>query len=80
MIGDGFSQYEGKYFSVEDFNEIESNEEIVPFNLEIHVRYIEDDEMTMEDRRDSVGMEDNFVEVTEVIKLDALVFKITKYL
>lgn len=72
MIGDGFSQYEGEYFSVEDFNEIESNEEIVPFNLEIYVKYIEDDEMTAEDRRDSVGMEDNFVEVSEVIKLDDL--------
>ena len=72
MLGDYFLKYDGEYFLVEDFNEIEQNEELIPFNFEIYVNYyVDDDDVTDQERRLSVRMADDFVEVVDVIKLES---------
>ena len=71
MLGDEFSEYEGKFLSVEELNELEQNEELVPFNFEIYVNYFEDDGYrTIEQRMDSVGMMDDFAEIVDFEKLE----------
>ena len=72
MIGDEFSKHEGKFLSVEDLNELEQNEELVPFNFEIYVNYfVDDDFITIEQRKDVVGMVDDFAEIIDVTKLES---------
>lgn len=72
MLGDYFLKYDGEHFLVEDFNEIEQNEELIPFNFEIYVNYyVDDDDVTDQERRLSVRMADDFVEVVDVIKLES---------
>jgi len=72
MIGDEFSEYEGKFLSVEEINELEQNEELVPFNFEIYVNYfVDDDFITIEQRKDVVGMVDDFAEIIDVTKLES---------
>ena len=72
MLGDYFLKYDGEHFLVEDFNEIEQNEELIPFNFEIYVNYyVDDDDVTDQERRLSVRMADDFVEVVDIIKLES---------
>lgn len=72
MIGDEFSEYEGKFLSVEELNELEQNEELVPFNFEIYVNYfVDDDFITIEQRKEGFGMVDDFAEIIDVTKLES---------
>lgn len=70
MLGDYFEKYEGEYMTVESFNEIEQNEKLVPLNFEIQVQYYEDENISIEDRRETSRMEDDFVEVFDFVKLE----------
>jgi hypothetical protein len=71
MFGDYFKKYDTQYISVETFNEIEQNDKLVPFNLELGYKYYEDEDVEVEDRRESVGgMEDDFVEIVDFVKLE----------
>jgi hypothetical protein len=71
MLGDYFKKYYMEYMSVDTFNEIEENDELIPFNLELFYRYYEDEDVEVEDRRESAdGMEDDFVHVIDFKKLE----------
>ena len=71
MLGDYFKQYDGEYITVEKFNEIEYDENLVPFNFELFAKYYEDEDIEVEDRRKSVGgMDDDFVEIVDFVKID----------
>ena len=71
MLGDYFKQYDGKYITVEKFNEIEYDENLVPFNFELFAKYYEDEDIEVEDRREPVGgMDDDFVEIVDFVKID----------
>jgi hypothetical protein len=74
-LGDEFSKYEDVYLPVDEFNEIESDDELIPFNFEIYVRYYDDDG-EYEDRRKIVGMDDDFVEVVSCVKLENFTYNI----
>jgi hypothetical protein len=71
MLGDYFKQYDGKYMTVEKFNEIEYDENLVPLNFELFAKYYEDEDIEVEDRRESAGgMDDDFVEIVDFVKID----------
>jgi hypothetical protein len=69
-LGDGFLKYEGEFISLEHYNSIEEDDELIPFNIEVYTHYFNDNDITVEERRESVDMEDDFVEVGECIKLE----------
>jgi len=71
VLGDKFSKYESEYFTINEFNEILKNKEITPFNIQIFSKVFPDEEdMTYQERRETVDMEDDFIEVLEVFKLE----------
>ena len=49
------------------FNEIEEN---LPLAFEITYKYFPDENVEVDDRRESNGMEDNFVEIVDFNKLE----------
>jgi hypothetical protein len=69
-LGDGFLKYEGEFISLEQYNSIEEDAELIPFNIEVYTYYFNDNDVTVEERRESVDMEDDFVEVGECTKLE----------
>jgi hypothetical protein len=69
-LGDGFLKYEGEFISLEHYNSIEEDDELIPFNIEVYTNYFNDNDVTVEERRESVDMEDDFVEVGECTKLE----------
>jgi hypothetical protein len=69
-LGDGFLKYEGEFISLEHYNSIEEDDELIPFNVEVYVNHFDDNDITVEERRESVDMEDDFVEVRECTKLE----------
>lgn len=70
MLGNYFEKYDGQYMTVEVFNEIEQNDELIPLNFELQVKYYEDENVEIEDRRETAQMEDDFVEVVDFVKLE----------
>lgn len=67
MLGDDFKKYDGESIEVDTFNEIEEN---LPLAFEITYKYFPDEDVEVDDRRESNGVEDNFVEVVDFEKLE----------
>ena len=67
MLGDDFKKYDGEFIEVDTFNEIEEN---LPLAFEITYKYFPDEDVEVDDRRESNGMEDNFVEIVDFVKLE----------
>jgi hypothetical protein len=68
MLGDDFKKYDGEFIEVDTFNEIEEN---LPLAFEITYKYFPDEDVEVDDRRESSNeMEDNFVEIVDFEKLE----------
>ena len=69
VVGSSLKKFEDEIMNLDDYRNLEANEKSFDWSLEInHSTY--EDNITSEDRRDTVGMEDNFVEFLGLTKLE----------
>ena len=69
VVSSRASEYEDKIIDLDEFNEIESENKAFELNLVYSSSYFDDD-IDEDERRESAGMEDNFVEIVSFIKLE----------
>jgi hypothetical protein len=69
VISSRASKYEDEIIDLNKFNEIEDGDKAFQLNL-IYTTYIFVDNVDEDERRESVGMEDNFVEIVSFSKLE----------
>jgi hypothetical protein len=69
-LGNKLSEFEGQEMLLSDFEEIDGDEEKVPFSFTVSKRYFPDDDITKEERQERVGLDDDFVEIIDAYKLE----------
>ena len=69
-LGNKLSEFEDQPMLLSDFEEIDGDNNKVPFGFSVNKRYYEDEDITKEDRQTAVGLDDDFVEVIEAYKLE----------
>ena len=69
VISSRASEFEDKFIDLDKFNEIESENKAFELNLVYSSSYFYDD-IDEDERRESAGMEDNFVEIVSFMKLE----------
>ena len=69
-LGNKLSEFEDQPMLLSDFEEIDGDNNKVPFGFSVNKRYYSDDDITKEDRQTAVGLDDDFVEVIETYKLE----------
>jgi hypothetical protein len=75
-LGNKLSEFEGQPMLLSDFEEIDGDNNKVPFGFSVNKRYYEDEDITKEDRQSTVGLDDDFVEVIEAYKLENYPYEI----
>jgi len=69
-LGNKLSEFEGREMLLSDFEEIDGDDEKVPFSFTVNKRYFPDDDITKEERQERVGLDDDFVEIIDAYKLE----------
>jgi len=69
VVGSSLKKFEDEIMDLDDYRHLEANEKSFDWSLEIN-DYSYEDDITSEDRRDTAGMEDNFVEFIGLTKLE----------
>lgn len=69
-LGNKLSEFEDQPMLLSDFEEIDGDNDKVPFGFSVNKRYYSDDDITKEDRQSAVGLDDDFVEILEAYKLE----------
>ena len=69
VVGSSLKKFEDEIMDLGDYRNLEANEKSFDWSLEIN-DYSYEDDITSEDRRDTAGMEDNFVEFIGLTKLE----------
>ena len=69
-LGNKLSEFEDQPMLLSDFEEIDGDDNKVPFSFSVNKRYYSDDDITKEDRQSAVGLDDDFVEIIEAYKLE----------
>jgi len=69
-LGNKLSEFEDQPMLLSDFEEIDGDNDKVPFGFSVNKRYFNDDDITKEDRQSAVGLDDDFVEILEAYKLE----------
>lgn len=75
-LGNKLSEFEGQVMLLSDFEEIDADEEKVPFSFTVNKRFFPDDDITKEERQEGVGLDDDFVEVVDGHKLENYPYEI----
>ena len=69
-LGNKLSEFEDQPMLLSDFEEIDGDNNKVPFGFSVYKRYFSDEDITKEDRQSAVGLDDDFVEILEAYKLE----------
>ena len=69
-LGNKLSEFEDQPMLLSDFEDIDGDNDKVPFGFSVNKRYYSDDDITKEDRQTAVGLDDDFVEILEAYKLE----------
>lgn len=69
-VGDELSDHMDAPMYLGDFEEIDGDDEKVPFSFTVNKRYFSDDDITKEERQERVGLDDDFVEIIDAYKLE----------
>jgi len=75
-LGNKLSEFEDQPMLLSDFEEIDGDNDKVPFGFSVNKRYYSDDDITKEDRQTAVGLDDDFVEILEAYKLENYPYEI----
>ena len=75
-LGNKLSEFEGQVMLLSDFEEIDGDDEKVPFSFTVNKRYFPDDDITKEERQERVGLDDDFVEIIDAYKLENYPYEI----
>jgi len=75
-LGNKLSEFEDQPMLLSDFEEIDGDNDKVPFGFSVNKRYYSDDDITKEDRQMAVGLDDDFVEILEAYKLENYPYEI----
>jgi len=75
-LGNKLSEFEDQPMLLSDFEDIDADNEKVPFSFTVSKRYYSDDDITKEDRQMSVGLEDDFVVINDAYKLENYPYEI----
>jgi hypothetical protein len=70
VLGNQLSKYVDEYLSFDDYENID-DDDYLNFSIEFASRWYADDNVTVEDRRESVDMEDDFIYILELVKLES---------
>lgn len=70
MYGTNAEKYVGKVMSLEDYNEMEYDDEIFEYEFSLNSRYYQEEDGDYEDQRNIFKMEDDFVEISMFEKLE----------
>lgn len=69
-LGNVFSDYIGDIMLLSDFEEMDGDYDKVPYSFTINSRYYPDEDISKEDRQESLGVDDDFVVFREGYKLE----------
>lgn len=69
VVGSSLKKFEDEIMDLDDYRHLEANEKSFDWSLKIN-NYTYEDGITSEDRRDTAGTEDNFVEFLGLTKLE----------
>ena len=69
-LGNKLSEFEDQPMLLGDFEEIDADNDKVPFSFTVNKRYFPDDDITKEERQERVGLDDDFVEIIDTYKLE----------
>ena len=75
-LGNKLSEFEDQPMLLSDFEDIDGDNDKVPFSFTVNKRYFPDDDITKEDRQSAVGLDDDFVEVIDAYKLENYPYEI----
>ena len=75
-LGNKLSEFEDQPMLLSDFEDIDADNDKVPFGFSVNKRYYSDDDITKEERQEKVGLDDDFVEVIEAYKLENYPYEI----
>jgi hypothetical protein len=75
-LGNKLSEFEDQPMLLSDFEEIDGDNDKVPFSFTVNKRYFLDDDITKEERQERVGLDDDFVEIIEAYKLENYPYEI----
>jgi hypothetical protein len=75
-LGNKLSEFEDQPMLLSDFEEIDGDNNKVPFGFSVNKRYYSDEDITKEDRQTAVGLDDDFVEILEAYKLENYPYEI----
>lgn len=70
LYGTNVEKYVGKVISLEDYNQMESEDEIFEYEFTLNSRYFQEEDEDYEDQRNRFDMEDDFVEISMFEKLE----------
>jgi hypothetical protein len=76
-LGNKLSEFEDQPMLLSDFEEIDGDNDKVPFSFTVNKRSFSDDDITKEERQEMVGLDDDFVEVVDAYKLENYPYEIT---
>jgi hypothetical protein len=69
-LGNKLSEFEDQPMLLSDFEEIDGDNDKVPFSFTVNKRSFPDDDITKEERQGNVGLDDDFVEIIDAYKLE----------
>ena len=69
-LGNKLSEFEDQPMLLSDFEEIDGDNDKVPFSFVFNKKYFPDDDITKEERQGNVGLDDDFVEIIDAYKLE----------
>jgi hypothetical protein len=69
-LGNKLSEFEDQPMLLSDFEEIDGDNDKVPFSFVVNKKYFPDDDITKEERQGNVGLDDDFVEIIDAYKLE----------
>jgi hypothetical protein len=75
-LGNKLSEFEDQPMLLSDFEEIDNDDNKVPFSFAINKRYFSDDDITKEERQEKVDLDDDFVEFIDAYKLENYPYEI----
>jgi hypothetical protein len=75
-LGNKLSEFEDQPMLLSDFEDIDGDNDKVPFSFTVNKRYFPDDDIPKEERQTAVGLDDDFVEVIESYKLENYPYEI----
>lgn len=71
MYGTNAQEYVGKIMTIDDFSEIEYDNEIFEYEFTLNSKYIQEETYDYEEKRSQYDMEDDFVEIEDIVELES---------